>query len=207
MLDAKHRAKLSDFGISRVMAVDDTHLTTVVKGTAGYVDPEYYQSEQYTEKSDVYSYGVVLAELITGEKPVSSQRPQNTRTLATYFLVAMRDDRLFDIIDPRIRDGCMLEQVKVMAKIARLCLNLTGERRPSMRDILVELECIRSSPHGVSLHLGCIVENDEEDDQAVEVISRRETFNIDIASTSAYQYDYGAAMSTDVEPLCPSQTW
>ncbi|CAA7059284.1 unnamed protein product [Microthlaspi erraticum] len=97
----------------------------VVNGTRtpGYLDPEYHQSSRYTEKSDVYSYGVVLDELITGEESYILQPPQHPKTLATNFLCAMKEKRLLDIIDPRIKDNCTLEQVKVMAKIARLYMS------------------------------------------------------------------------------------
>lgn len=99
MLDEKYRAKVSDFGTSRLVTIDQTHLTTVVAGTIGYVDPEYFQSSQFTDKSDVYSFGVVLVELITGEKPVSFLRSEENRTLATYFILAMKDSKLSSIID------------------------------------------------------------------------------------------------------------
>ncbi|MFQ6651625.1 hypothetical protein Gotur_023879, partial [Gossypium turneri] len=101
LLDDKYRAKVSDFGISRSVAIEQTHVTTRVHGTLGYLDPEYFRSNQYTEKSDVYSFGVVLVELLTGQKPISSSQSVEQRgSLVTFFLHSMKENSLFDILDP-----------------------------------------------------------------------------------------------------------
>ncbi|KAH0919129.1 hypothetical protein HID58_026789 [Brassica napus] len=208
MLDEKYRAKVSDFGTSRTVTVDHTHLTTVVSGTVGYVDPEYFQSSQFTDKSDVYSFGVVLAELITGEKSVSFLRSQENRTLATYFFLAMKENRLLDIIDARIRDGCKLNQVTATANLARKCLNLKGRKRPSMREVSMELEKIRGSSVDMELH-ECGSENEEEnEEQIVGANIELQSWNNTAVTAPTSQYDVGTSSlpMSDVEPLFPFQT-
>lgn len=158
LLDERHRAKVSDFGISRSVAIDDTHLTTIVHGTIGYVDPEYLQSSHFTGKSDVYSYGVLLIELLTGEKPVSLLRRQEVRMLGAYFLEAMRNDRLHEIFDARIKEECNQEEVLSVANLARRCLSLNSEHRPTMRDVFIELDRMQSKKKGIQSR----TQNDEE---------------------------------------------
>ncbi|KAL1213653.1 Wall-associated receptor kinase-like 9 [Cardamine amara subsp. amara] len=211
MLDEKYRAKVSDFGTSRSVTVDHTHLTTVVSGTVGYMDPEYFQSSQFTDKSDVYSFGVVLVELITGEKSISFLRSQENRTLATYFTMAMKENKLFDIIDARIRDGCMLNQVTATAKVARKCLNLKGRKRPSMREVSMELENIHLSSGDMQEHEH-VSENEEEEEKdkgVVEDITWGDLGNNMVVTAPASQYsivDASSSSWSDVEPLFPLQT-
>lgn len=102
LIDGKYRAKLSDFGISRSIVIDQTHVTTVVKDTFGYLDPEYFQSNQFTEKSDVYSFEVVLVELLTGLKPINTMMSLERRSVAAHFIDKMNENCLLDIIDLRV---------------------------------------------------------------------------------------------------------
>ncbi|XVF48020.1 hypothetical protein PTKIN_Ptkin03bG0157000 [Pterospermum kingtungense] len=125
LLNEKYRAKVSDFGTSRSLAIDQTHLTTNVQGTFGYLDPEYFQSSQFTGKSDVYSFGVVLVELITGQKPISLVKIGEGRSLATHFILSMKENWLFDIVDPRIMQDSVHEEKIAVAKLAYRCLSLS----------------------------------------------------------------------------------
>ncbi|KAJ0703104.1 putative protein kinase RLK-Pelle-WAK family [Helianthus annuus] len=145
LLDEKYRAKVSDFGTSRFVSIDQTHLTTLVKGTLGYLDPEYFQSSQITEKSDVYSFGVVLVELLTGERPISQTRFGENRSLATHFMLAMEEGRVMSILDAMVVKEGTMDELMIVANLAMRCLNLNGRYRPTMKEVAIELESIRTS--------------------------------------------------------------
>ncbi|KAK8278126.1 hypothetical protein V6Z12_D09G019900, partial [Gossypium hirsutum] len=135
LLDGKYRAKVSDFGTSRSVALEQTHLTTRVQGTFGYMDPEYFRSSQFTEKSDVFSFGVVLIELLTGQKPISAEQSEPVRSL----------NSLFNILDPMVVKDGPEQEIIVVALLAKRCLNLNGKKRPTMKQVAMELELIKAS--------------------------------------------------------------
>ncbi|KAF3450258.1 hypothetical protein FNV43_RR06338 [Rhamnella rubrinervis] len=140
LLDESFTAKVSDFGASRLIPLDQTRLSTVVQGTLGYLDPEYMETSQLTEKSDVYSFGVVLAELLTGKKALCLHRSENERNLAKFFVSFMKDDRLLEIIDDDIIIEGNVEELKYVASIAKRCLHIKSQERPNMREVAMELE-------------------------------------------------------------------
>uniref|UniRef100_A0A803L4B6 Protein kinase domain-containing protein n=1 Tax=Chenopodium quinoa TaxID=63459 RepID=A0A803L4B6_CHEQI len=157
LLDAKFRAKVSDFGASRAIDIEQTHVTTCVIGTYGYLDPEYFQSNVFTEKSDVYSFGVVLVELITGKKPICPTNDGGWISLAVEFLFHMENSRLFDILDPRILDEGKKEEFVAVAKLARQCVKMNGKERPTMKEIAIVLDEIRSSHVSYSMEPNSMV--------------------------------------------------
>ncbi|KAM7481437.1 hypothetical protein LguiB_006020 [Lonicera macranthoides] len=143
LLDENYKAKVADFGTSRSIAIDQTHLTTRVSGTFGYLDPEYFMSSQFTEKSDVYSFGVVLVELLTSQKPILLIGSEGMCSLSKYFMVASKEKCLFDILDTQVQTKGGKEEITRVANLAKRCLSLSGRRRPTMREVTVELEGIR----------------------------------------------------------------
>ncbi|XP_052181544.1 wall-associated receptor kinase-like 10 isoform X4 [Diospyros lotus] len=162
LLDDKYRAKVSDFGTSRSIPVDQTHLTTLVQGTFGYLDPEYFQSNHFTEKSDVYSFGVVLVELLTGQKPILPARSDDEgRSLAAYFILAMKENRLNDILDARVVKEGRKEEILAVAIIAKRCLNMIGRKRPTMKEVVMELEGMRMSNGALTPVMETQCEEDE----------------------------------------------
>ena len=138
-------AKVSDFGASRSLAINETGILTVVQGTYGYLDPEYYYTSRLTEKSDVYSFGVILAELLTRVKPVFSSHSSERTSLASYFVSIIRDNRLLDILDSQIVEEGGVDDAKVVARLAEACLSLKGEERPTMRQVETTLEDVQNS--------------------------------------------------------------
>ncbi|KAM3732206.1 hypothetical protein ACB098_11G042300 [Castanea mollissima] len=124
LLDSTYTAKVSDFGASKLVPLDQTQLATMVRGTWGYLDPEYMQTSQLTEKSDVYSFGVVLVELLTGKKSLSFDRPEEERSLATYFLSFSEDNRLFEVLEKHIANEENVEQLKEAANLAEMLIKI-----------------------------------------------------------------------------------
>ncbi|XP_052173316.1 wall-associated receptor kinase 5-like [Diospyros lotus] len=143
LLDDNYIAKVSDFGASRLMSLDQTQVSTLVQGTLGYLDPEYFRTSHLTEKSDVYSFGIVLIELLTGKRPICFERPQEERNLATYFIMSMKENRLFQILEHHVVREGSLEQLQTFAELVRRCLRMKGEERPTMKEVAMELEGLR----------------------------------------------------------------
>ncbi|CAL5037048.1 unnamed protein product [Urochloa decumbens] len=140
LLDENYAAKVSDFGASILVPADKSQFMTLVQGTCGYLDPEYMQTCLLTDKSDVYSFGVVLLELLTGKMAFNLEGPEEERSLSLRFLNAMKEDRLMDVIDGRIKIESDTGFVEEVAELARQCLEMIGERRPAMRDVADKLD-------------------------------------------------------------------
>ncbi|XP_026459535.1 wall-associated receptor kinase 5-like [Papaver somniferum] len=149
LLEENYTAKVSDFGASRLVPLDQTHVKTLVQGTLGYLDPDYYNTSQLTDKSDVYSFGVVLVELLTGKQPICFERPGEQVNLATYFTSLEEDINVLELIDAGVAKDGNLEQILAVTELARKCLKLKGEDRPSMQQIAADLQgLIRFEPSG-----------------------------------------------------------
>ncbi|KAK1355644.1 Protein kinase domain-containing protein [Heracleum sosnowskyi] len=98
---------------------------------------------QLTDKSDVYSFGVVLAELLTGRKPICMANSPEERNLATYFVTSLKENRLYQILEPRILKEGSLDQLQKAAELVKRCLKLSGDKRPTMKEVAIEIENLR----------------------------------------------------------------
>ncbi|XP_047961332.1 putative receptor-like protein kinase At5g39000 [Salvia hispanica] len=151
LLDERWIAKLSDFSQSRAgpSAERDTHFNTLAQVTLGYLDPEYFQTSRLTEKSDVYSYGVVLFEVLCGRKAMDISLEIERRNLATWATSCFRKGKLEEIVDSSLNGDISPECLKIFAETAIACVDLQGVDRPAMRNVVRVLE---SAMHLVILH-------------------------------------------------------
>ncbi|KAK9668738.1 hypothetical protein RND81_13G082600 [Saponaria officinalis] len=143
LLEEKLDVKISDFGISRLVDTEETHMTTCAQGTLGYLDPQYYRTMQLTDKSDVYSFGVVLLDLLTSQKAIDFSREVDDVSLVGYMRRLANQDMLMDAIDPFLKDRANkveLESMKAIGSMAMACMEDQRHNRPSMRDIAEEIE-------------------------------------------------------------------
>uniref|UniRef100_J3N048 Protein kinase domain-containing protein n=1 Tax=Oryza brachyantha TaxID=4533 RepID=J3N048_ORYBR len=153
LLDGSLTTKVSDFGASRCIPAEQTGVTTAIQGTLGYLDPMYYYTGRLTEKSDVFSFGVILIELLTRKKPYSYRSPKDDGLVA-HFTTLLAEGNLDGILDPQVMEEGG-EEVREVALLAVTCAKLKAEERPTMRQVEMTLESIRSSslqqevPHSV----------------------------------------------------------
>ncbi|KAG5514933.1 hypothetical protein RHGRI_036092 [Rhododendron griersonianum] len=142
LLDSRLNAKVADFGLSRLAPVPDIegttpgHVSTVVMGTPGYLDPEYFLTQKLTDKSDVYSLGVVFLELLTGMHPIS-----HGKNIVREVNTAYRSGMIFSVVDDRL-GAYPAECVERFVNLGLKCCQEETEARPSMAEVVRELETI-----------------------------------------------------------------
>eukprot|EP00253_Pinus_taeda_P010391 PITA_10391 len=146
LLDSNLNGKLADFGLSRVTTDEEgTHVTTTVKGTFGYLDPEYYNTQMLTEKSDVYSLGVVLLEIICGRPPIDINLPEEELNIIRWVTPHLLETdenggKIIDVIDKRLcGDYCLKSMINV-TKTAMRCVQALPSSRPPVSEVVAELK-------------------------------------------------------------------
>ncbi|CAO2177620.1 unnamed protein product [Urochloa humidicola] len=180
LLDGNYTAKVSDFGASRSVPVDQTHVSTNVQGTFGYLDPEYYQTGKLNEKSDVYSFGVVLLELLLKKEPVFTTESGMKQNLCNYFLSEVKTRSVTEIVAAEVLEEATAEEIEKVVSLAEMCLRLRGEERPTMKQVEITLQLLRTERMNSS-------QSDAANEQDIQplltrrnVASRRQPFSIEL---------------------------
>jgi serine/threonine protein kinase len=150
LLDDNLVAKVADFGISRATDELATHVSTRPAGTAGYFDPQYFIRQQLTTASDVYGYGVVLLELVTGERAIDRERT-NEFNLVEWARPRFAEGGIEAIADPKLGDDYPEDVFQAMAELGFKCASFEKDQRPSMKEVVSILDphlcnCVKPPP-------------------------------------------------------------
>ncbi|PQM39329.1 proline-rich receptor-like protein kinase PERK1 [Prunus yedoensis var. nudiflora] len=144
LLDFKFEAKVADFGLAKLSSDVNTHVSTRVMGTFGYLAPEYASSGKLTDKSDVFSFGVMLLELIIGRRPVDASQTFMEDSLVDWarpVLTRALEERNFDgLVDPKLQNSYDPNEMARMVACAAACVRHSARRRPRMSQVVRALE-------------------------------------------------------------------
>ncbi|XP_004487058.1 probable serine/threonine-protein kinase PBL5 [Cicer arietinum] len=154
LLGADYHAKLSDFGLAKVgPSGDKTHVSTRVMGTYGYCAPDYAMTGQLTFKSDIYSFGVVLLELITGRKAIDQRKPAKEQNLVAWARPLFRDRRRFsEMVDPLLEGQYPVRGLYQALAIAAMCVQEQPNMRPVISDVVTALNYLASQKYDPLIH-------------------------------------------------------
>ncbi|KAL1190529.1 Proline-rich receptor-like protein kinase PERK2 [Cardamine amara subsp. amara] len=220
LIDFKFEAKVADFGLAKIALDTHTHVSTRVMGTFGYMAPEYAASGKLTEKSDVFSFGVVLLELITGRRPVDTKTvyPENSLVdWARPLLNEVTEIGNFEVVvDPKLNNEYDKEEMARMVACAAACVRSTARRRPRMDQVARVLEGnispsdlnqgIRPGDSNIHGSYGGSTDNDTSQDNESMNTFRKTTLGTQEFSTSSEfsnptsEYDlYPAWSSTEIQ--------
>ncbi|KAI5597259.1 hypothetical protein POPTR_002G059000v4 [Populus trichocarpa] len=140
LIDDEFNAKVSDFGLAKLLGSGESHITTRVMGTFGYVAPEYANTGLLNEKSDIYSFGVLLLEAVTGRDPVDYGRPANEVNLLEWLKMMVGTRRAEEVVDPNLEVKPTTRALKRALLVALRCVDPDAERRPKMTQVVRMLE-------------------------------------------------------------------
>ncbi|XP_058210823.1 probable receptor-like protein kinase At5g18500 [Rhododendron vialii] len=140
LIDDNFNAKISDFGLAKLLGAGKSYITTRVMGTFGYVAPEYANSGLLNEKSDVYSFGVVVLEAITGRDPVDYGRPADEVNLVDWLKMMVGSRRSEEVVDPTIETRPSTSALKRALLTALRCVDPDSNKRPKMSQVVRMLE-------------------------------------------------------------------
>ncbi|RVX12471.1 Cysteine-rich receptor-like protein kinase 10 [Vitis vinifera] len=139
LLDDKWAPKIADFGMARLFPEDQTHVNTRVAGTNGYMAPEYVMHGHLSVKADVFSFGVLILELISGQKNSTFDVNLDAQNLLEWAWKLYKKGRSLEVLDPSLASSAVAEQVAMCVQIGLLCTQADPQSRPNMRRVVVML--------------------------------------------------------------------
>ncbi|XP_061350344.1 probable leucine-rich repeat receptor-like serine/threonine-protein kinase At3g14840 [Gastrolobium bilobum] len=150
LLDKDLNPKISDFGLAKLDEEDNTHISTRIAGTYGYMAPEYAMHGYLTDKADVYSFGIVALEIVSGKNNTMHRSKEGALYILDWAHLLKEKGNLMELVDKRLGSDINVEEAMVMIKLALLCTNSTSNLRPTMSSVLSMLEGRTVVPEFVS---------------------------------------------------------
>ncbi|KAG0626060.1 hypothetical protein M758_2G099800 [Ceratodon purpureus] len=195
LLEDDYTPKVSDFGLAKSAAEGGKeHISTRVMGTFGYVAPEYAMTGHLLVKSDVYSYGVVLLELLSGRKPVDMSQPSGQENLVTWARPLLTSqDGLEQLIDPYLRDNYPFDSFAKVAAIASMCVQPEVSHRPFMGEVVQALKLVYSEPEAIE------ASHERGTSPTSDFVETRNSHFLHDASFISTDYDSGPFDTLDLE--------
>ncbi|KAL4182093.1 hypothetical protein AMTRI_Chr12g274220 [Amborella trichopoda] len=140
LLDSNYEAQVADFGFAKLIPDGVSHMTTRVKGTLGYLAPEYAMWGKVSESCDVYSYGILLLEIVTGKKPIEKLPGGLKKTITEWAEPLIEKGKFHELVDPKLRGNYEESELKRAIHVAGLCVQGDPEKRPNMRVVVETLK-------------------------------------------------------------------
>ncbi|VAI85682.1 proline-rich receptor-like protein kinase PERK12 [Triticum aestivum] len=209
LLDYSFEAQVADFGLAKLSNDTHTHVSTRIMGTFGYLAPEYASSGKLTDRSDVFSFGVVLLELITGRKPVDQDRPLGEESLAEWARPILADaietGNHDELADPRLEGRYNKAEMVRMVEAAAACIRHSAPKRPRMVQVMRALDVdvdegsMSDLSNGVKVGQSQVFNNSQQE-AALEQLRRTAFASEEFTGEFEPSGEYGAAVNTMNQP-------
>lgn len=140
LLDSDFEPLVADFGFAKLIPEGVSHMTTRVKGTLGYLAPEYAMWGKVSESCDVFSYGILLLELMTGRKPIERLPGGAKRTISEWVNITINKDRFKDLADRKLKGQLNWKEFEQVMHLAIMCVQTEAEKRPTIKQVV---DCLK----------------------------------------------------------------